>query len=56
MSPRCSSRERVAMMIDQPSAAEQTPMTWCDGHLIPSDRPGLGHDLDEDVAREYAIR
>lgn len=27
------------------------PFTWQDGFLLPSDRPGLGHDLREDVAR-----
>jgi len=27
------------------------PFTWRDGFVIPSDRPGLGHDLREDVAR-----
>lgn len=27
------------------------PFTWEDGFLIPSGRPGLGHDLREDVAR-----
>lgn len=27
------------------------PFTWRDGFIIPSERPGLGHDLREDVAR-----
>jgi galactonate dehydratase len=27
------------------------PFSWRDGFLLPSDRPGLGHDLREDVAR-----
>lgn len=27
------------------------PFTWRDGFVLPSDRPGLGHDLREDVAR-----
>jgi len=27
------------------------PFAWRDGYLIPSTRPGLGHDLREDVAR-----
>jgi len=27
------------------------PFTWRDGFVIPSERPGLGHDLREDVAR-----
>lgn len=27
------------------------PFTWRDGFIVPSDRPGLGHDLREDVAR-----
>ena len=27
------------------------PITWQDGFIIPSERPGLGHDLREDVAR-----
>ncbi|MEM9677186.1 MAG: mandelate racemase/muconate lactonizing enzyme family protein [Pseudomonadota bacterium] len=26
------------------------PIRWEDGHVIPSDRPGLGHALNEDVA------
>jgi galactonate dehydratase len=26
---------------------------WRDGYLIPSDRPGLGYELREDVARRY---
>ena len=26
------------------------PIRWEDGHVIPSDRPGLGHELNEDVA------
>lgn len=34
----------------------KNPLTWRDGYAIPSDRPGLGHDLDEEVAREHAIR
>jgi L-alanine-DL-glutamate epimerase-like enolase superfamily enzyme len=27
------------------------PFTWQDGFIVPSDRPGLGHDLREDLAR-----
>jgi galactonate dehydratase len=27
------------------------PFTWRKGFVIPSDRPGLGYDLREDVAR-----
>lgn len=27
------------------------PFVWQDGYVLPSDRPGLGHDLREDVAR-----
>ncbi|MFD0917268.1 mandelate racemase/muconate lactonizing enzyme family protein [Pseudahrensia aquimaris] len=27
------------------------PIQWEDGHVIPSTRPGLGHNLNEDVAR-----
>lgn len=34
----------------------ETPIIWRDGYLIPSDRPGLGHDLNEDVARRHAIQ
>ena len=26
---------------------------WEDGYVIPSDRPGLGHELNEDVARAH---
>ncbi|MCB0972700.1 MAG: mandelate racemase/muconate lactonizing enzyme family protein [Acidimicrobiales bacterium] len=29
------------------------PIRWEDGYVIPSDRPGLGHDLDEEVARAH---
>jgi 2-dehydro-3-deoxyphosphogalactonate aldolase len=32
------------------------PLTWRDGYLVPSGRPGLGHDLNEDVARRLAAR
>lgn len=28
------------------------PFDWRSGYLFPSDRPGLGHDLREDVARQ----
>ncbi|MGI9355639.1 MAG: mandelate racemase/muconate lactonizing enzyme family protein [Rhizobiaceae bacterium] len=31
-----------------------TPIRWEDGYVIPSDRPGLGHELNEDVARARA--
>jgi L-alanine-DL-glutamate epimerase-like enolase superfamily enzyme len=31
------------------------PLDWRDGYLVPSDRPGLGHDLDEDKARAWAV-
>ena len=27
-----------------------TPIVWEDGYVIPSDRPGLGHELNEEVA------
>jgi galactonate dehydratase len=30
------------------------PLQWVDGYVVPSGRPGLGHDLDEDVARRLA--
>lgn len=29
------------------------PIRWEDGHVIPSNRAGLGHDLDEAVARAH---
>ena len=29
------------------------PIRWEDGYVIPSDRPGLGHELNEDVARAH---
>lgn len=29
------------------------PIEWEDGHVIPSDRPGLGHNIREDVARAH---
>jgi galactonate dehydratase len=30
------------------------PIRWRDGYVIPPDRPGLGHNLREDVARQLA--
>jgi galactonate dehydratase len=30
------------------------PIDWRAGYVVPSDRPGLGHDLDEAVAARYA--
>ncbi|SNB76395.1 L-alanine-DL-glutamate epimerase [Arboricoccus pini] len=32
------------------------PILWKDGAVVPSDRPGLGHNLNEKVARELAAR
>ena len=29
------------------------PIEWQDGYVIPSDRPGLGHNLNEEVARAH---
>jgi galactonate dehydratase len=29
----------------------KTPIRWENGYIIPSKEPGLGHDLNEDVAR-----
>lgn len=34
----------------------ETPFDWCDGYLVPSGLPGLGHDLDERVAHRNAVR
>jgi galactonate dehydratase len=31
----------------------KTPITWEDGHVIPPTAPGLGVELDEDVARAH---
>ncbi len=31
------------------------PLDWRDGYLVPSDRPGIGHDLDEDYARAHPV-
>jgi L-alanine-DL-glutamate epimerase-like enolase superfamily enzyme len=31
------------------------PLDWRDGRLWPSDRPGIGHDLDEKRARQLAV-
>ncbi len=31
----------------------KTPIRWEDGYVIPSSEPGLGHDLNEDVARAH---
>ena len=30
------------------------PLVWEDGYIIPSEDPGLGVELDEDVARTHA--
>ncbi len=35
-----------AQLLDQ-------PITWEDGYVIPSSRPGLGHELNEDVAKAH---
>ena len=32
------------------------PIEWRDGFIIPSDRPGLGYELNEAVARRHAAR
>ena len=32
-----------------------TPLDWAAGYLTPPDRPGIGHDLDERVARRWAV-
>ncbi|MGH9100798.1 MAG: mandelate racemase/muconate lactonizing enzyme family protein [Acidimicrobiales bacterium] len=32
------------------------PFCWKDGYVLPSNRPGLGHDLREDVARRLRPR
>jgi galactonate dehydratase len=32
-----------------------TPLDWAAGYLIPPARPGIGHDLDERVARRWAV-
>ncbi|MEZ5383566.1 MAG: mandelate racemase/muconate lactonizing enzyme family protein [Microthrixaceae bacterium] len=29
------------------------PIVWVDGYVVPSEAPGLGHDLDEEVARAH---
>ena len=31
------------------------PIVWRDGWVVPSDRPGLGHDLVESAAERYAV-
>ena len=31
------------------------PIEWRDGYIIPSDRAGLGHNLNEPLARELAV-
>lgn len=31
------------------------PIEWKDGYIVPSTRPGLGHDLNETVARRLAV-
>jgi L-alanine-DL-glutamate epimerase-like enolase superfamily enzyme len=30
------------------------PILWQEGYVIPSTEPGLGYELDESVALEYA--
>lgn len=30
------------------------PITWVDGYVVPNGRPGLGHDLNESLARSLA--
>ena len=32
----------------------EPPLEWVDGDVIPSGRPGLGHDVNEEVARRLA--
>jgi galactonate dehydratase len=32
------------------------PLDWQDGYLVPSERPGLGHNLNEEVAARHAPR
>ena len=32
------------------------PLEWSEGYLVVPDRPGLGHDLREDVALRHAPR
>jgi 2-dehydro-3-deoxyphosphogalactonate aldolase len=31
------------------------PLDWSHGYLTPSDRPGMGHNLNEDLARSLAV-
>ena len=31
------------------------PLNWQRGYLLPSERPGIGHDLDEDYARAHRV-
>ncbi len=31
------------------------PLDWHDGRLWPSERPGMGHDLDEELARQWRV-
>lgn len=31
------------------------PLDWRHGRLHPSERPGMGHDLDDEVARRWAV-
>lgn len=31
------------------------PLRWADGYIVPSSRPGLGHNLNEEVARRLAV-
>ena len=34
----------------------KNPIEWKDGFIIPSRRPGLGHDLNESVAKKYSFQ
>lgn len=34
----------------------ESPLRWREGYLYPSGTPGMGHDLDESVARRWAVR
>ncbi len=37
-----------------PATLLRTPLRWEDGHVLPPDAPGLGVELDEQVARAHA--
>ena len=38
------------------SALLTTPLQWNEGYILPSNRPGLGVELNEEVARAHTYK